>query len=127
VRAVVAVLAALAPLAVAVPTAGERVVDFSGTWAWAAARGDTPVRSSPDTKQTQARWDGEALLLHAGPDLDVAGGSLRLWRLAADGHELREEIVNRGFGLRFDFKEASISRMYSRDKHVYIRKARTPL
>jgi hypothetical protein len=83
----------------------------------------TPVRSSPDTKQTQARWDGDTLLLHAGPDLDVRGGSLRLWRLAADGQELIEQLVNRGFGLQFDFKEASISRMYSRDKHVYIRKA----
>jgi hypothetical protein len=87
---------------------------------------DTPVRSSPDTKETQAQWDGDTLLLHAGPDLDVRGGSLRLWRLAGDGQELIEQIVHRGLGLQFDFKEASISRMYSRDRHVYVRRTLNP-
>jgi len=75
-----------------------------------------------DTKPTQARWDGDTLLLHAGPELNVRGGSLRLWRLVANGHELIEEFLNRGFGLQFDFREASISRMNTRDKHVYIRR-----
>jgi hypothetical protein len=86
------------------------------------ATGDTPPRGSVDTKPTQARWDGDRLLLHAGPEQDVRGGSLRVWRVAANGQELIEELLNRGFGLHFDFKESSISRMYTRDKHVYIRR-----
>jgi hypothetical protein len=72
-----------------------------------------------DTKPTQVRWDGDALVMHAGPELDRVGGSVRIWRLAAAGTELHESIVNRGLGLAFDFKEASIPTFYARDRHVY--------
>ena len=86
-----------------------------------------PLRSSPttarvDRKPTQARWDGAALLLHAGPELDRQGGSLHIWRLSANGQQLVEEVINRGLGLRFDFKEASIPKGYARDRHVYVRR-----
>jgi hypothetical protein len=74
-----------------------------------------------DTKPTQARWDGDRLVLHAGPDLDTRGGSVRMWRLSADQRDLVEETVNRGLGRDFDFREASIPRTYARDRHVYTR------
>jgi hypothetical protein len=83
----------------------------------------TPARGTRDTKPSQARWDGEALLLHAGPELDRNGGSLRVWRLAASGSDLIEQVVHRGLGLRFDFKEASIPALYTRDRHVYTRQS----
>jgi hypothetical protein len=91
-----------------------------------ATRGSaaTPQRGTADTKPTQARWDGETLVMHAGPEMDVRGGSVRLWRLASGGNELIEELVNRGLGLGFDFKAASIPKMYTRDKHVFIRQIR---
>lgn len=89
-------------------------------------RGATPLHTSPttvrvDRKPTQARWDGDALLLHAGPELDRLGGSLHIWRLSADRRLLLEEVIHRGLGLAFDFKEASIPTMYARDRHVYVR------
>jgi hypothetical protein len=89
-----------------------------------ATRGSatTPPRGSPDDKPTQARWDGETLVMHAGPEQGVQGGSVRLWRLVAGGTELVEEVLNRGLGLRFNFKEASIPNMYTRDKHVYVKR-----
>ena len=37
------------------------------------------------------------------------------------GRELLEEIVNRGLGRAFDFREQSIPRAYARDRHVYVR------
>jgi len=88
------------------------------------ARNSTPLhrkKTEPrhDTKPTQVRWDGDALIMHAGPELDRAGGSVRIWRLWADGRELHESIVSRGLGLAFDFKEASIPAFYARDRHVY--------
>ena len=76
-----------------------------------------------DTKPTQARWDEDRLVLHAGPDLDTRGGSVRILRLTPEGRDLVEEIVHRGLGREFDFREASIPRMYARDRHVYTRSA----
>jgi hypothetical protein len=74
-----------------------------------------------DTKPTQVRWDGDALVMHAGPGQDRSGGSVRVWRLSAGGRELHESIVHRGLGIDFDFRESSISRFYARDRHVYVR------
>ena len=74
-----------------------------------------------DEKPTQARWDGDTLVLHAGPDLDTRGGSVRLWQLASNGRDLLEEVVNRGLGRSFDFKARSIPAYYARDRHVYVR------
>ena len=89
-----------------------------------ATRGNvaTPPRAALDTKPAQARWDGDTLIMHAGPELDVRGGSVRLWRLAANKNQLTEELLNRGLGLGFDFKAASIPKLYSRDRHVYVRR-----
>jgi hypothetical protein len=97
---------------------------FNGWGSRNATRGSsaTPLRGTSDTKPTQARWDGGTLIMHAGPEMDVRGGSVRLWRLAPNGNTFIEEIINRGLGLRFDFKEASIPMMYTRDKHVYVRR-----
>jgi len=74
-----------------------------------------------DEKPTQARWDGQTLVLHAGPDLDVRGGSVRIWRLDASGQRLLEAVVNRGLGRAFDFRAASIPTYYARDRHVYVK------
>lgn len=94
--------------------------------AW-GPRSATPTHMSQnivrrDQKPTQARWDGTALVLHAGPDLDVRGGSVRIWRLTAEGRDLLEDVINRGLGRAFDFKDASIPKAYARDRHVYVRR-----
>ena len=79
-----------------------------------------------DEKPTQVRWDGSTLVFHAGPDLDVRGGSVRLWRLEDEGRTLIEEVINRGLGRSFDFKAASIPPYYARDKHVYVKVPSAP-
>jgi hypothetical protein len=89
----------------------------------AAPRHTSPTLARRDDKPTQVRWDGNALVLHAGPELDIRGGSVRVWRLTPDGRDLLEEVVNRGLGLRFDFRAASIPSMFAHDRHVFTKAA----
>ena len=108
--------------------AGEEWITTYHFNSW-GPRDATPLHGPPggvrvDRKPTQARWDGTTLLLHAGPELDRQGGSLHIWRLSPDRLEVIEDVIHRGLGLDFNFKEASIPPMYARDRHVYHRRSR---
>jgi hypothetical protein len=73
------------------------------------------------TKQVQARFDGDKLIVVAAPNVR-AGAVLEVWSLSADGDQLTVDSVNMSeVTIYFDFKESSISPAYARNRTTYTR------
>src|SRR5262245_60682555 len=100
-------------VALQVPRVGGRV------WTYHLNRWGNRYEGSD--KLVQARWDNGKLIVVAAPGLR-AGTVLEMWSLSADGNELVcESIQMTAVPLSFDFREASISAAYSRNKTTYKR------
>ena len=73
------------------------------------------------TKQVQARFDGDKLIVVAAPSVR-AGAVLEVWALSPDRNQLTVDFINMSeVTIYFDFKESSISPAYARNRTTYTR------